>query len=302
MSKQNVLLTGPFGEAGEALRRYLVDKENYEFTFLDLRDHPDYETHVANVADYEAIRPAFDGQDAVIHLAAQSDAGAEFEEIVEPNIVGTYNVLKAAADAEVRKFIFASSQRVMGLYEEDHAPELYEEDYPLLLDHETLPMPDGYYGASKLFGENVCRTYARREGYPKQCFALRISSVRTERYDHPYGDAERGVERGSGDAVSGDEAWDPSQTGSWERGSEEYERMVKRLKASWTSQRDFAHLIECCLEDETVTYDLFYAVSDNAGRWFDTQHAKDVVGYDPQDDGSTWEHPPDVERESAAGR
>jgi NAD+ dependent glucose-6-phosphate dehydrogenase len=295
MGKQNVLVTGPYGEAGEAILEHLVGNDAYEFTFLNRSDHPEYETHVADVSEYEAIRPAFEGQDAVIHLAAQSDAGAKFEEIIEPNIVGTYNVLTAMEDAGVEKLIFASSQRVMGLYEEDHAPELYEEDYPLTLDHETLPKPDGYYGASKVFGENICRTHARRNGAPSQVFSLRISSVRTKQYDHPYGDAERGVDRSKEDELGpDDDVWDQSQTGSWERGSDEYEEMVKRLKASWTSQRDFAHMLECCLENETVTYDTFYAVSDNAARWFDTEHAKAVLGYEPKDDGSEWEGPPDI--------
>ena len=297
MSVQTVLVTGPFGEAGEAIINHLADREEYEFTYLNRSDHPDYETHVADVADYEAIRPAFDGQDAVIHLAAQSDAGANFDGIIEPNIIGTYNVLEAMRDAEVPKLIFASSQRVMGLYEEDHAPELYEEEYPSEFDrfrltHETLPKPDGYYGASKMFGEHMCRIYARRDGAPEQVYSLRISSVRTKKYDHPYGDAERGVDRGEEHVVEEGEVWDQSQTGSWERGSEEYKRMVNRMKASWTSQRDFAHMLDCCLRDNSVTYDAFYAVSGNAARWFDIEHAQAVLGYSPQDDASEWEAPP----------
>jgi len=298
MAAQNVLVTGPYGEAGEAVLNHLFGNDEYEFTFLNRSDHPEYDTHVADIADYEAIRPAFDGQDAVIHLAAQSDAGAEFEEIVDPNVVGTYNVLEAMKDADVPKLVFASSQRVMGLYEEDHAPELYGEDYPSEFDrfrltHETLPKPDSYYGASKMFGEHLCRVRARRDGAPQQVYSLRISSVRTEAYDHPYGDAERGVGRSEDHQLGeDDEVWDQSQTGAWDRGSEEYERMVKRMKASWTSQRDFAHLLECCLADGTVTYDTFYAVSGNAARWFDIEHAEAVLGYEPRDDASEWDEPP----------
>lgn len=296
MATQNVLVTGPYGEAGEAILNYLTEKDQYDFTYLDRSDRPDYETFVADIADYEAIRPAFDGQDAVIHLAAQSDAGADFEDIIEPNIIGTYNILRAMKDAGVDKLINASSQRVMGLYEEDHAPELYEEDYPSEFDpfrltHEMLPKPDGYYGASKMFGEHICRTHARRDGAPEQVYSLRISSVRTTEYDHPYGDAERGVDRGEEHAVE-DGVWDQSQTGSWERGSEEYEEMVKRLRASWTSQRDFAHLLKCCLEDDEVTYDTFYAVSGNDSRWFDIEHAQAVLGYEPRDNGTAWDSPP----------
>lgn len=298
MSPRNVLVTGPYGEAGEAILNHMQGDESYEFTFLNRSDHPEYETHVADIANYDAIRPAFEDQDAVIHLAAQSDAGADFEGIIEPNIIGTYNILKAMKDADVPKLIYASSQRVMGLYEEEHAPELYEEDYPsefdpLRLDHQTLPKPDGYYGASKVFGENICRVHARRAGAPYQVYSLRISSVRTAEYDNPYGDAERGVDRNKEyELTEDDEVWDQSQTGSWERGSEEYNEMVKRLKASWTSQRDFANLLECCLEDDSVTYDAFYAVSANKARWFDIDHAKAILGYEPQDNGSLWEAPP----------
>ena len=301
MTARNVLVTGPYGEAGEAILEHLYGREEYEFTFLNRSDHPEYETHVADVADYDAIRPAFDGQDAVVHLAAQSDAGAGLEEIVDPNIVGTDNVLRAMDDAGVEKLVYASSQRVMGLYEEDHAPALYEEDYPLTLDHESLPMPDGYYGASKEFGEHLCRLAVRRNTSVEQAYSLRISSVRTAEYDHPYGDAERGVDRGEEDVLTeDDEVWDQSQTGSWERDSERYQEMVDRLKATWTSQRDFAHLIECCLRVETVSYDVFYAVSDNAARWFDTDHAKAVLGYDPQDDAAEWNAPPNVDDASDA--
>lgn len=297
MGTQNVLVTGPFGEAGEAILNNLADDPRYEFTYLNLTEHPEYDTHVADIADYEAIRPAFDGQDAVIHLAAQSDAGADFDDIIEPNVVGTYNVLRAMREADVPKLIFASSQRVMGLYEEEHAPELYDENYPseydpLRLTHQTLPKPDGYYGASKMFGEHICRTHARRDGAPHQVYCLRISSVRTEKYDHPYGDAERGVDRGDEYTVDEGEVWDQSQAGSWERDSEEYEMMTNRLKASWTSQRDFAHLLDCCLQDESVTYDTFYAVSGNDARWFDIEHAQAVLGYEPKDNGALWDGPP----------
>lgn len=296
MGSQKILVTGPYGEAGEAILEHLADKDEYDFTYLNRSDRQGYETHVADIADYDAIRPAFDGQDAVIHLAAQSDAGAGIDSVVEPNIIGTNNVLTAMDDAGVSKLVYASSQRVMGLYEEDHAPALYDEDYSLTLDHESLPMPDGYYGASKMFGEHLCRIHTRRDTAIEQTYSLRISSVRSAEYDHPYGDAERGVDRGEEDILTDDnEVWDQSQTGSWERGSEQYEEMVDRLKSTWTSQRDFAHMLECCLQDETVDYDVFYAVSDNAARWFDTEHAKVVLGYDPQDDASEWEQPPGVD-------
>ena len=72
----NVLVTGPYGRCGTALVDHLHDDPAYEFTYLNRSDRPaddpygGYDTHVADVADYEAVRSAFDGQDAVVHLAA----------------------------------------------------------------------------------------------------------------------------------------------------------------------------------------------------------------------------------------
>jgi len=90
---------------------------------------------VADVADYDAVRPAFDGQDAVVHLAAAPKPDDPWGEAYRSNIRGTQNVLAAARNASVGSAMFASSHRVMGRYEGEHAPELYEPDYALTLTH-----------------------------------------------------------------------------------------------------------------------------------------------------------------------
>jgi nucleoside-diphosphate-sugar epimerase len=51
----------------------------------------------------------------------------------------------------------------------------------------------------------------------------------------------------------------------------------------WQSKRDFAQLVEKCLEATHVKFDIFYGVSNNPHRYFDIEHARDVVGYVPQD-------------------
>jgi len=101
------------------------------------------------------------------------------------------------------------------MYEKEHAPELYSIDYDLLLDHRTPVRPDSYYGSSKVFTEALGRYYVENYEYPKQVYALRIGSVRSPEYNHPYGDAERGVE-----------------SGEWERDSEAYDESVRRMKAT----------------------------------------------------------------------
>lgn len=261
----NVLLTGANGTVGTAITDHL----DHEFTTLDIEGDPDVD---ADIADYEAIRPAFGGREAVIHLAGYPATDATWEQALTNNIIGTQNVLRAASEASVERVVFASSNHVVGMYEKEHAPELYEPDYDLRVDHTDPIRPDSHYGASKACGEAFGRQYAENEGM--KFFALRIGSVRDPEYDHPYGDAERGVE-----------------AGRWERGSERYEQEVDRMKGTWLSRRDCADLVERCLLADRE-FEVLYGVSDNDRRWFEIEHARTAVGYDPQDNGETWETPP----------
>lgn len=271
----DVLITGAHGRVGTGIIDHLADREEYEFAYLDRRDHPDRETFVADVSNYDDIRPAFDGQDAVVHLAAYPSTDGTWSEVLESNIVGMHNVLEAASDAGVEKFVFASSFHTVGMYEVENAPEIYSTDFDLHIDHTVPQRPDSEYGATKCYGEDLGRYFVETQEFPEKFYAIRIASVRSTEYDHPYGIAEQGVDEGR-----------------WERGSDEYERKVERLKATWLSHRDLGQLFDLCLQDESVTFDIFYGVSDNDRRWIDINHAREVLGYDPQDNGETWSSPP----------
>jgi nucleoside-diphosphate-sugar epimerase len=271
----NVLLTGAFGQVGTAAIDHVAPDDDYNFTYLDRKPHPEYESITADVADYDDIRPAFDGQDAVIHLAAAPKPYDPWDDILESNLIGTYNVLEAAQDAGVEQVIFASSHHVMGGYEDEHAPELYDPDYPLVLEASDPSRPDSYYAVSKLFGEHLGHYYVEYEDTPKQFYALRITNLGPEEWDDPWGWAERAV-----------------ASGDIERGSEAYERRVDRHMNHWCSRRDFAQLVERCLRDNDVTFDVFNAVSGNSGSWWSTEHAEAVLGYDPRDDARDWESNP----------
>jgi nucleoside-diphosphate-sugar epimerase len=277
-----VLVTGAYGQCGTALIDHLDGRAEYEFTYLNRSDRPaehqygGFETHVADVADYGAMRPAFEGQDAVVHLAAFPKTGGSWDDVFEPNVVGMYNTLEAAREAEVESVVFGSTNHVVGMYEVENAPELYEPDFELTVDHTDPRRPDSYYGTSKSFGEDLGRYYVENYDYPERFYALRIGNVSFAEEDDPYASAEKAVE-----------------SGSLERGSEAYERTVARMKAMWHSRRDFAHEVDCCLRDESVEFDVFYGVSDNDRRWLDIEHAREVIGYDPRDNGEEWDGPRD---------
>jgi nucleoside-diphosphate-sugar epimerase len=268
----STLITGAFGRVGTALIDHLDDSE---FRYFDRIDNPSYTTTVGDVVDYPAVVAAFEGVDDVVHLAAASEVDASWSAVLHSNIVGTYNCLDAARRHQVERFVLASSNHVVGMYEQEHAPELYEPGYDYTLDGATLPRPDSFYGTSKVFSEALARYYVENYDFPERVYVLRIGSVRWPEYDHPYADAEQGVE-----------------DGRWDRGSDAYHREVNRMKATWLSRRDAASLVGSCLADDTVTYDVFYGTSDNDRSWFDDDSTRSVLGFDPQDSGDAWEEPP----------
>lgn len=277
----NVLVTGPYGRCGTALIDHLHGRSDFDFTYLNRSDRPDdhayggYETTVADVADFEAIRPAFEGQDAVVHLAAYPYTDGSWEDVHGPNIQGLYNVMEASRDAGIETFVFGSTNHVMGQYEHEYAPDIYQPGHGITLDYTDPIRPDSYYGTTKAFGEALGRQYVEVSDYPCRFYALRICTVNDDPHDHPYGDAEAGVE-----------------DGDFERGSVEYERSVARMMAMWHSRRDFAHLVDCCLRDDSVEYGIFSGVSDNDRRWFSIEHARSRLGYTPQDNAEEWTEPP----------
>jgi len=277
----DVLITGGSGTVGTAITDHLADRDDYRFTFLDLKEHPDpaVKSVIADAAEYDQLASELKDTDAVIHLAnIPLDKGGPWERTVgwsrthADNLRLHATIAEAAVDAGVESLVWASSNHAVGMHEVTNAPDIY---YPEsdVLEESALPRPDSMYGIEKVYGEGLGRLAAEAHGV--RFYALRIGAVRDPEYDHPYGDAEAGVDRGE-----------------WTRGSDPYEEQVARLKALWLSRRDCAQLIDCCLQDESVSFDVFHGVSANDRRWLDIEHARDVLGYQPRDNGDEWESPP----------
>lgn len=266
-----VLVTGAYGKCGTAIIDHLDGSDRYDFTYLNRSDRPadheygGYDTVIANVSDFDDLVAAAEGHDAMVHLAAFTNVSSDWEDVHAPNVIGQYNALEAAKRAEMDSFIFASTNHVVGMYEERLSPELYEDTYPLVVDHTVPVRPDSFYGASKAWGEALGRFYNENFAYPRQFYSLRICNVQYAEKDDPAVYARNLLEDGM-------DADDP-----------EFVNKVRRRMAMWHSRRDFAHEIDCCLRDDQVDYDVFYGVSDNKNRWFDLEHARSVIGYRPQD-------------------
>jgi nucleoside-diphosphate-sugar epimerase len=279
----DVLVTGAAGRVGTAVTDHL-SAARYDFTLLDVVTHDGPgETVEADVREYESIRPHFEGQDAVVHLALireaddafrGDDRGLGWSDSLQSNLLGINNVYEAAVDAGVDSLVFASSNHVVGMVEVRNAPGVYH-DTGVVVGRDEPHRPDSRYGLSKAYGEDLGRLAAEAHGI--RFYGLRIGAVRSPQYDHPYGDAERGWE-----------------AGRWERDSSAYAEQVARMKALWQSRRDLAQLVECCLRDDTVEWDHFYGVSANDRRWLDDlTYARETIGYEPRDNGEEWTAPPE---------
>jgi uronate dehydrogenase len=162
---RRLLLTGAAGGLGRALRPRL---QRY-CDALRLSDIADLgspaagkELHRVALQDRAAMLALLRDVDAVVHLGGVSTESA-FEPILDANVVGVFNLYEAARRNGVRRIVFASSNHVTGFYRQDE-----------VLDAKAPLRPDGLYGVSKAFGENLSRLYWDRHRIETVC--LRIGS------------------------------------------------------------------------------------------------------------------------------
>ena len=107
-AKTRVLVTGLSGLIGRALRKQIEGR--VELRALNRSAVDGIPCHRADIADLEAIAPAFEGVDTVVHLAADATSpNPPWSSILNNNVTGTYNVYEAARRAKVKRVVFASS-------------------------------------------------------------------------------------------------------------------------------------------------------------------------------------------------
>lgn len=160
------VVTGAAGLVGRALRQALRDRD-VRLVSTDVRDVEPIDGDgdrvvVLDLADLEGLTAEVEGADGIIHLGGLSDE-ADFHDLADVNIVGTYHVLEAARRTGVPRVVYASSNRVTGMY-----------PTTTLVDPDMPARPDGFYGVSKVAGEALCRLYADKFGL--STLALRIGS------------------------------------------------------------------------------------------------------------------------------
>jgi nucleoside-diphosphate-sugar epimerase len=244
MARKRALVTGLGGLIGGALLEHVGG--GWQLHGLSRSSKPGVPWHRADIAELADIAAAFTGMDAVVHLAAQL-GNASFPDVLQTNVIGTYNVFEAARRAGVGRVVFASSGSVVAGWErEEPYRSLVDGRYDALrewplLTHASPTRPVGFYGASKAWGEALARHYADAHGMSMIC--LRVGHVVRE--DRPLSTRDFSV---------------------------------------WCSQRDVAQMIELALEaPPVVRFDVFYAISRNRWGYRDLTHARDILGFEPRD-------------------
>ncbi len=248
---KTIVITGAGGNLGGKLRAALAG--HYALRLIDKEAHEDAPVLPFDLGVWsDTWADLFMGAQAVVHLAANSKAHARWEELLSPNVDAVLNVLHASVRAGVRRVIIASSNHVMGGYQYDCIPGELTTDLPprpgtrYVVNDQTRD--SSAYGTTKLFAERVARWYAEEFGL--SVLAVRIGWVR------PGENRREDL---------------PADRGEW-------------FRQMWLSNRDFCHLMKCCLEaSEAIRFEVVNGMSKNPGMPWDLEHTCRVVGYKPQD-------------------
>lgn len=161
-----LLLTGAAGGLGKVLRDSLHPYAQVlrvsDIAALAPPQGVHEEVMPCDLADKKAVDALVAGCDAVVHLGGVS-VERPFEEVLEANIKGVFHIYEGARRHGVKRVVFASSNHVIGFHRQSER-----------IDAHALKRPDGYYGLSKSFGEDVAQFYFDRWGI--ETVSIRIGS------------------------------------------------------------------------------------------------------------------------------
>ncbi|MBU1863871.1 MAG: NAD-dependent epimerase/dehydratase family protein [Candidatus Omnitrophica bacterium] len=179
--RQKIFITGGCGFVGANFVKYLLDNGSYDITVYDnvsagskknldiaiknSRQKGRCQFIEGDILDKRTLSKKVRKHDAIVHLAAHTQV---LESIKSPqqgfdiNVAGTLHCLEAARENRIKKFIFASSNAVVG-----------EQSIPI--NEEMIPEPLSPYGASKVCGEALCSAYY--SSYGIKTTSLRFANV-----------------------------------------------------------------------------------------------------------------------------
>lgn len=253
-TKPKVLVTGASGLIGQLVINRLGDR--YEFSGLSRRPLDGIPYTQASVTDAEAVRAACVGMDMVLHLAAETQDYDDWDKVVATTMGGTLNVFRAAQEAGVKRVVFASAGSTMLGYQFDPTSI-----YAQLADNKLQRMPAD--------ARMILHTDPAR---PADFYSVgKLFGEQTGRlFSDRYGMSVLVIRVG---AVLPDD-----------------KPTIVRELPGYLSHRDLVNIIDKTLSAPmTLRYDIFHAVSNNARRWRDIDHSRQVLGWEPLDSSDVFD-------------
>jgi hypothetical protein len=260
MPDRKLLLTGASGYIASQLIPAL--REQYDLTLVDVKDvdwagNPMTNLTFVDLSDPDLSKYArhFQGVDTVVHLGYQRRRGIPLDDFYDEqvNVTMAYNVYRAAYDAGVKRVVIASSNHAADWYE--HA--LIHDRKKEMLEPYELPLSDNFYGWAKATYEHMgflfaCGVFGRK----LEVVMVRIGAPREIRVED-FPNNPRGYKRDLG---------------------------------AYISQRDLCQLFTRATEapnienEHGIPWLVVYGISDNTRSFWSLTSARQVLGYQPQDD------------------
>lgn len=158
-----ILVTGASGGIGTRLRQ-LLPAIYPDIVWSDIKAPSDLKSNekfvAVDLADAAAVAKLCAGVDGILHFGGYSVEGP-WDQILQSNIVGVYNLFEGARTQGVKRVVFASSNHAVGFYPRNHH-----------VGNDVQPRPDSRYGVSKVFGEAIGSLYADKHGLQVTCLRI----------------------------------------------------------------------------------------------------------------------------------
>ena len=230
-------------------------------------------------------RDALQRVQAVVHFAARNPYPDASWDDAAVSIDITLNVALAAAESpSVERFVFATSNHVMGRYKDNPlaatvGPGTLRPDRPLgvgtVWEKTEPPLDATAYSTTKMVGERICQALGTRANGSTTFVSVRIG------WCQPGANLPETLNAtGEPSAQSGTAESHPDPDG--------YRRAERWFRLMWLSDRDFAHLFDRAINADASQWPapaiVVNGMSDNTGMAWSLDETRRYLGYQPLDD------------------
>jgi nucleoside-diphosphate-sugar epimerase len=272
-----VLMTGATGYIADQLLPTF--RQRYQLVLIDVKAENRQGERVDDVATADLIATdrskyahLFEGVDAVIHLGYKRRSGEPLDHFFDEhqNVIMAYNVLRCAYESGVPRVAMASSNHAADWYEHNliHTRKME------VLAPDKLPLSDNFYGWAKATYEHLGFLFANGFGGFNDASGRQthIANLSTGR--------KMGVVMVR---IGAPRELDPSL---YQGDPANY----KRDLGAYISPRDLTQLFTKAIEtpnidnEHGVPWQVVYGISNNTRAFWSLTNAREVLGYEPEDD------------------